>query len=118
MSKRKCDNCHVTTSNATLLLKMSLLTSRGSLYRKNKKTLTTPGYTSTPEAETPDHESLLERATSIVSSRRSLTHRFRSSVDYRHEEPLNVKFKKEVRRLFDHLACKTRNNQCGTRETI
>lgn len=52
---------------------------------------------SPPNVAEVDHESLFEKATSVLSSRPSITRRFRSSVDYRHEEPLNVKFKKEVR---------------------
>lgn len=83
---------------------MSLLTSKASIYRRNKPSVDIKKLPATPTAtpsEDDDRLSLFshgyERAATALSSRPSITRRFRASRDYVKEEPIGVKFKHEVK---------------------
>lgn len=78
---------------------MSLLTSKASVSRRNKLSMDHKKLPATP-SDDDDRLSLFshgfERAATALSSRPSITRRFRASRDYVKEEPIGVKFKHEV----------------------
>lgn len=82
---------------------MNLLTSKASIYR-HQKAKPSKGKASEMSNEDDDRSSLfsdgLQRAASVLSSRRSMSRRFRSPHDYVKEESVTEKFKHEVQTPF------------------